>query len=86
MCQQTQNDSSKTNKACIVPEEITSKAEFVKKRASDKRENDTILHNFRQKEPGDQDSQVHIDYYAVIKRDRRAIRGRTISHLKNSMI
>lgn len=61
----------------MVPEEITSKAEFVEKRASDSRENDTILHNFRQKQPGDWDSQVRIDYYPVIKRDGRAINSDT---------
>lgn len=89
--QWTQN-SSKTSEACVIAEENTSKAEFVEKRASDNRENDTILHNFRQKQPGDWDSQVHIDYYPVIKRDGRAVnsetreRGRTVSHLKNQMI
>ena len=89
--QWTQN-SSKTSEACVVPEEITSKAEFVEKRASENRENDTILHNFRQKQPGDWDSQVHIDYYPVIKRAGRAMnsemreRGRIMSHLKNQMI
>lgn len=88
--QWTQN-SSKTSEACVVPEEITSKAEFVEKRASDNRKNDTILHNFRQKQPWDWDSQVHIDYYPIIKRGGRAIsetrwRGRTVSHLKNQRI
>lgn len=91
MHQWTQN-SSKTSEACVIPEEITSKAEFVEKRASDNRENDTVLHNFRQKHPWDWDSQVHIDYYSVIKRNGRAINsdtrqgGRTVSHLKNQMI
>jgi len=48
-----EHKTTTTSEAYIIPEEITSKAELVEKRVSDNRENDTILHNFRQKQPGD---------------------------------